>query len=240
MLNFVFRTFLISCLSSVSLFCQSQLYEFVSIENLYEQKVGAIVLTEVYRQLGIPMSIQPMPGKRAIAEAVSGRKDGEIMRIWTYGVEHPELIRVPTPYYQLETMGFHKEGSGVSVKVIDDLKSYEIFKVRGVKHTNNITAGLNNVYDYDNTKEMLSALRDDRPAIALTHTGDGIFTMNKYKIFGLSMISEPLAELKLYHYIHHSHRELVNKVDKALLKMKLSGELDKIIRDAEKRVSEGK
>lgn len=240
MMNRVLLGYLITFLPYFSMFSNAELYEFVSIENLYEQKIGAIVLTEVYRKLDVSMDIEPMPGKRAIAEAVSGRKDGEVMRIWSYGIEHPELIRVPTPYYQLETMGFYKNSSRVIIKSIDDLRAYDVFKVRGVKHTNNITDGLDRIYDYDNTKDMLNALRDDRSAIALTHTGDGIFTINKYNILGLRMIENPLAELKLYHYIHKSHKELVHKVDQILLKMKQSGELDIIIREAERLISKEK
>lgn len=232
-------TLLFLCLLK-TMTCQGQSYDFVSIEGLYEQQVGALVLKQVYERLNIPISIQPMPGKRAIAEAVSGRKDGEIMRIWSYGEEHPELLRVPTPYYQLETMGFYKKGNSIEVYKAEDLKKYEIFKVRGVKHTNNITADLKDVYDYDSTKEMLEALREGHPAVALTHTSDGIFTLNKYNIKNLEMIPEPLATLNLYHYIHNSQKNIIERVDKTLRQMKKSGELDIIIKRAEDFVSSRK
>ena len=216
----------------------AQTYHFVAIENLYEQQVGAIIIAELYKRLDIDISIQPMPGKRAIAEATSGRKDGEIMRIWTYGEEHPELIRVPTPYYQIETRGFFKAGSRVQAETVDDLKRYEVFKVRGVKHTNNITAGLDNIYDYDNTEMMLKALHKSRPSIALTHTADGMFTAKKHRIKGIEMLAEPLAKLELYHYLHNSKRHLVDKVDAMIQAMKSRGDLEKLIQQAEAQVAE--
>ena len=52
--------------------CHSAEYRFVSIQNLVEQEIGRLVLPQVYRKLGITISITPLPGKRAQAQAVSG------------------------------------------------------------------------------------------------------------------------------------------------------------------------
>ena len=213
-------------------------YDFVAIESLYEQKVGAIVMRKVYEKLGLSISIEPLPGKRAIAETISGRKHGEIMRIWTYGEEHKEVIRVPTPYYQLETMVFYKVGDDIDVKQRQDLKNYAVLKVRGVKHTNNITSGLEDVYDYDTTELMLKALRNNTGTLALTHTADGIFTARKFRLDDIRMTHKPLAELDLYHYVHRSQGHLVEKVDRVLNEMKVSGELSKVIKEAEEKVAE--
>lgn len=68
--------------------------------------MGRIVLTQVYKNIGINITISPLLGKRVQCSANSGIKDGEIMRIWTYGEENLNTIRVPTPYYYLETMPF--------------------------------------------------------------------------------------------------------------------------------------
>lgn len=211
-------------------------YDLVSIVGLYEQQVGQIILPEVYKKLGIDITITAMPGKRAMLEAVSGRKDGEIMRIWSYGIEHPETVRIPTPYYKLETMVFFKEGHDVHVDSAEDLANYSVLKVRGVKHTNNITAGLENVYDYDDTESMLRALSKHRNNIALTHTVDGLFSINKFRLQGIRWLDKPLAIFPLYHYVHKKHAHLVERLDKVLIEMKRSGELDKLIILAEKKV----
>ena len=77
-------------------FTNAEEYHFVSINNLIEQEVGRIVLPQVYKSLGIDITIVPMPGQRAQYEASSGNRDGEIMRIFTYGLENPTTHRVPT------------------------------------------------------------------------------------------------------------------------------------------------
>ena len=230
--------FLVVFSFAVASSCHGADYRFVAIENLFEQKVGALVIPKVYAKLGLSVSIEPMPGKRAIAEATSGRLQGEIMRIWTYGEEHPEVIRVPTPYYQLETRVFYKEGADVVVHRREDLRNYEVLKVRGVKHTNNITQGMEKVYDYDNTSGILRALRSNNNTLAITHTADGVYTARKLGLEGIRMVEEPLARLKLYHYIHRDQQHLVEKVDKVLRDMKASGELAQVIAEAEKKVAE--
>ena len=94
---------------------------FASIQGLVEQKVGAIVLPKVYARLGYKVEIKPLPGKRAQKSANMGTVDGEIMRIFAYGEETPNTIRVPTPYYELETTAFARRGSGVEIKNKSDL-----------------------------------------------------------------------------------------------------------------------
>lgn len=213
-------------------------YHFVSISGLYEQQVGQIIVSQIYKNLGIDISITHMPGNRAILETVSGRMDGEIMRIESYGRDHPQVLRVPTPYYNLATMVFYKKGSGIVVNSAEDLAKYSVLKVRGVKHTNNITAGLTNVYDYDDTESMLKALDKNRDNVALTHTGDGLFVIEKYQIANIEHRVKPLSVWPLYHYVHKKNAHLVEKVDRIIREMKASGELDKLTKRAEKKVFE--
>lgn len=220
----------------LSLFSRAEEYDLVSIEGLYEQQVGQLILPVIYKKLGLDITITAMPGKRAMLEAVSGRKDGEIMRIWSYGIEHPETVRVPTPYYQLETVAFYKDGADVDVASTKDLANYSVLKVRGVKHTNNITDGLTSVYDYDDTESMLRALNTSRNSIALTHSADGLFSISKHKLEGIQLINPPLATFPLYHYVHRKNSHLIEGLDKAINAMKDSGELAAVIAAAEEKV----
>lgn len=233
-----FIVFFMICvfITSVSL---AEEYHFVSIEKLIEQEIGRIIIPEIYKKMDIQVSISPMPGKRAQEEATSGTKDGEIMRIYTYGEANPTMIRVPTPYYYLETMAFIKKGSGVEIKSKEDLGKYKNVKVRGVIHTNNITAGLprENVHDINSTEQMMRFLENERADVALTNTVDGVLAL---KQLGLEKdivpVEKPLAVLELYHYIHKKNKELVQRVDAVIRKMKESGELDTLIKKAEERV----
>jgi len=209
----------------------AQDYQFVSIQNLIEQEVGRVLIPEIYKKLGYRVDITPMPGKRAQEEATSGTKDGEIMRIFTYGNENPTTIRVPTPYYYLETMGFVRKNSGVKVNSKSDLAKYRLAKVRGVK-----TQGLKNVFDLKNTKTMMEFLNRGRADIALTNTVDGVLVLEKLGYTNIGPIENPLAVLDLYNYIHEDHADIVPQVNKAILDMQSSGEMDELIKKAEAAV----
>jgi polar amino acid transport system substrate-binding protein len=212
-------------------------YHFVSIENLIEQEVGRLIIPEFYKKLGIKITISPKPGKRAQLMASTGNKDGEIMRIWTYGNETPTTIRVPTPYYQLETMPFIRKGSDVEINSKSDLKKYRIAKVRGVKHTDNITRGLTEVSDFNSTKKMMQIFKHRASIdVALTNTIDGIIELNRLGVVDIIPLKRPLATLDLYHYIHNDHAELVPRIDSVIKEMKSNGELKALIKKAEKIV----
>lgn len=235
--KFVCRIFIFvlisTCFTSI---VTAEEYHFVSIKGLIEQEVGRILIPEIYKKLNIKVTITPYPGKRAQAEAITGKKDGEIMRIWTYGKENPTTKRVSTPYYQLETMAFYKKGSNVKINNKNDLKKYKLVKVRGVKHTNNITKGMKNVKDMNSTSQMMKLLQSGRADVALTNTVDGILVLKKLGYKNIVPLKKPLAVLDLYHYIHVKHKDLVPRVNKVLKKMKASGELKKLIKKAENKV----
>lgn len=108
---FIFVSFSItSSLLALSLFTPTLSlaadYNYVSIEELVEQEVGRAIIPKIYEKIGLEVTITPLPGKRAQAEATSGVKDSEIMRIFTYGENNPTVVWVPPPYYSRETMGF--------------------------------------------------------------------------------------------------------------------------------------
>lgn len=216
--------------------CSASEYHFVSINNLIEQEIGRLVLPQIYRRLDIDIMITPLPAKRAQLEATTGKSDGEIMRIYNYGEENPSTIRVPTPYYSLETMAFIKKSSDIKITQKEDLSRYRIVKVRGVKHTNNITQGLTNVTDVDFTEQMMRLVDKGMVDVALTSTIDGLMALRILNIDDIVPLDKPLATLDLFHYIHESHKDLVPLVDRKIKEMTASGELAIIIKAAENKV----
>lgn len=211
-------------------------YNFASIELLIEQEVGRRVLPKIYENIGIEIAIEPLPAPRAQHKAFSGEKAGEIMRIWTYGDENTNTVRVPTPYYYLETMPFILRGRDVVIEDKADLAKYHLSKVRGVKHTDNITRGLKGVYEVNNTKRMFTLLRNGRVDAVLTNAFDGQLLIAKFGYDNIIPTGKVLARLDLYHYIHKDHQHLVPLVDQEIRRLKQNGELAKLIDEAERFV----
>lgn len=234
------RNMLFILLCFVAQYSFGQTLHFVSIEHLVEQEIGTIVLPQIYQKLGINITITPLPGLRAEHQASTGKVDGEVMRIYTYGNENPNLIRIPTPYFQLETMVFTRTNRGIQIKSKTELANYSVAKIRGVKHTNNITVGLQNVTDVDSTTALIKLVNHGLVDVALTNTIDGMREINTLKLEAIVVPgTHALATLDLYHYLHQDHKYLVEKVDNVFREMKASGELDKLIQDATLSILKG-
>ncbi len=223
-------------LSFMAVQAQAQDYKFVSIEGLIEQEVGREIIPVIYEKLGLSVEITPLAGKRAEQEATTGRKDGEIMRIFSYGQNNPTTLRVPTPYYKLETMAFVKKDSGIKITSKDDLRQYKVAKVSGVKHTDNLSKGLSGVKDAKSTASMMKMLNAGRVDVALTNTVDGLLVLKEIGVTSITPMDKPLAELDLYHYLHESHADMVAKVDAAIQEMVASGEMKSVVAGAEKKI----
>lgn len=54
-------------------------YNFASIELLIEQEVGRIVLPQIYKNIGIDITITPLPAKRAELLASIGRNNENLV-----------------------------------------------------------------------------------------------------------------------------------------------------------------
>lgn len=211
-------------------------YEFASIQFLIEQEIGRIVLPQIYRNIGIEIGITPFPGERAQLEANQGNKDGEIMRIWSYGDENDQSVRVPTPYYYLETVAFSLTKNKLSVESREDLKKYKLAIIRGVKHTNNITRGLTNVYVMNSTESMFKMLLNEKVDIVLTNSLDGEVVLKRLGLEHKVTGAKPLATLPLYHYINQKNRNLVPLINAEILRIRNNGVLDNMISQAEQIV----
>lgn len=215
----------------------AQHYDFASIEYLIEQEIGRIVVPQFYQNIGISVTIAPLPADRAQHLATSGLKDGEIMRIWDYGLENPSTVRVPTPYYYLETMPFVLKKTGIEIKSADDLANYRVARVRGVKHTNKITEGLPSVYDVNSTQTMFRLLLKGKVDVALTNTIDGLVSLERMGYQDLVVpMKEPLVAFPLYHYLNQKHLALVPFIDQEIQRLQQSSELKALIQRAELEV----
>ncbi|WP_246840579.1 transporter substrate-binding domain-containing protein [Lacimicrobium sp. SS2-24] len=216
----------------------AETYHFASIHSLTEQEVGRIVLPQLYNKLGISISISPLPAKRAEFSSIKGNMDGEIMRIYSYGEANPSMLRVPTPYYYLETMPFLRAGHDLRIENVADLSELSVARIWGVKHTLELTDGLKNAHDVDSTEKMMRLLMQGFVDVALTSKLNGLMTLQRHKWDSLEAYHKPLARQPLYHYVHNSHASLLPRIDQVIKDSKQSGELQRMIANAEKLVLE--
>lgn len=175
-----------------------------------------------------------MPANRAEIMASTGTLDGEVMRIWSYGVENPSIVRVPASYYQVETMPFILSHKNIEIRNKADLRNYKVGIVRGIKHTKNITSDVNTVYVSNNTENMFKHLQAGQIDVALTNTLDGKLALKKLGYNNIISMTKPIASQPLYHYIHEKHKSFIPKINQAILDFKASGQLGLLLQSTEK------
>ena len=201
--------------------------KFAQIANTPDQMVGAEILKAGYERLGIPIEIIEMPGKRALVESSQGKIDGEVHRIFRVGDDYPALIRVPTPINYIEPTAFAKN-LNLSVSGCADLKPHRIGIVRGVKHAEDCTRGMENVQVVNNSQLLMQILHRDRVDIVITARVNGLHQLKKLNLDGIHALSPPLSREPVYHYLHKKHAALVPKIDGVFKEMQKDGTLERL------------
>ena len=64
-------------------------FHFASIDGLAEQEIAEKMIVPIFNSAGFDIKIEAMPAGRARAEVVAGRKDGSLLRIFSYGENNP-------------------------------------------------------------------------------------------------------------------------------------------------------
>lgn len=224
--------FLFICLHIFIAPANADIYRFVAIEGLVAQQIGSQVMTEVYRQLGHQIHITPMPAKRAQRQAVSGIEDGEIMRVYFYGDQNPQMIRIPIPIHSVATTGFIRKDKEIIVKSREDLKKYRVAKVRGIKHTDLIARDLTKIHESNSIVYMMNALVADHIDVALTTLVDGQLSIKRMNLTDIKPLETPLALRRLYHYVHEKNAHLVPGLTSKIEELKKNGQLQDLLQSA--------
>ncbi|MDA3809995.1 MAG: transporter substrate-binding domain-containing protein [Spirochaetaceae bacterium] len=211
-------------------------YTFVALENQIVFEVCSEIIQTLYERLDMEISVVYMPGNRAETESILGSVDGEVGRISTFADGKPELIQVPTSYYQIETTAFALKDRNIQIESPGDLTPYSIAVMRGVINTDQLTKNNENLYVFDNIGTMMQFIELGRADMALTSKIGGLAALRKTGIKNVRPLPKPVVTRELYHYIHISHSDLVPLIDSIIKEMKASGELDELIKVTEEKI----
>jgi ABC-type amino acid transport substrate-binding protein len=167
-----------------------------------------------------------MPAERARTEVVAGRKDGSLLRIFSYGENNPSLIRVPTPYSTVETVAFALASKNISITTIDELGEHALVIVRGVQTTHDLTKNFSNVYEVTHLGQAIRFLRAGRADILITSDIAALAILKRLKITDINPIFD-INSLPLYVYFNFKHKNVVSKIDTAIKEKIRTSELKK-------------
>ncbi len=195
-----------------------------AIEGSQLHMASKKLLIEIYKRAGISIEIFDLPSKRAIMESSSGKKDGELIRIFNFGNVYPQLIRVPTPYTYFELAVFSKD-QDLIISGWKSLDNYRVGKVRGIKAIDDNLSGLGAVYETGTDIQLFKMLESGRIDIAISSAFEGLCRIKQLKLSSRKIVPV-LENYDGYHYLHEDNKDLIPKLDKVIKSMKESGELE--------------
>lgn len=193
--------------------------------------VNKRVVTEAYKRIGFKIQIERLPAARALKISNKGEVDGELFRIADIVNDYPNLRMIPIPIYILEARVFSKDVE-FSVNGWESLRPYNIGIVRGVKHAELGTKGMNRhiSVNYDHLFKMLYKKRVD---IVVAARLSGLESIAKLNLKEIKMLDNPIVKLPLYHFLHKKHERLIPKLTEVLRRMEKEGTLQKIRHEEE-------
>lgn len=192
------------------------------------QKVGEMLVIEIYGRLQIPVRIIKMPGKRALVSAKDGAVDGECQRIMRVQEVAPTLIRLSPHISQFEGTVFTKIPD-MKVEGWDSIKDYNIGVREGVQYIEDATKGFRRVEIIHDDPTLFQFLNSDRVDLIINPRFNGLIHLKQLNLENvIRPISPPLATFRVYNYLHVKHRKLAPIIEDLLVKMYVSGELQEL------------
>jgi hypothetical protein len=188
--------------------------------------VSADILKEAYRRIGIQINVLEVPAKRGLHNANFGRYDGEVMRIAGIAKAYPNLIMVPDFVNIMEGVAFSKNKE-IQIQGWESLKPYRIGVVRGMKFAENGTKGMERDL-VSNPVQLFKMLDRGRLDIAILSRMSSLGALKVSGVMGVYVLSPPLTKIKLYHYLHKRHKNLVPQISKTLQELEKEGVIQKI------------
>ncbi|WP_434938165.1 substrate-binding periplasmic protein [Shewanella sp. HL-SH8] len=209
---------------------------FVGVADSSIQNIGRVVLDQICFIQQLHCNIEMLPAPRAERNMREGLVNGEIMRVWRYGEDNPDFIRVPTAYYEIKTAFFTRKDTQYKIASVADIIDLNVGVLTGVKHTQNLGLDPKKVFYSTTTEKMMDLLDKKRVDVVIASYMDGMATINKMHANNLIVQSATIKTQPVYVYIHPNKKELVPIIDNGIKNLVKSGKLHLIIADAEKNV----
>lgn len=184
---------------------------------------------EAARRMGIRIEIRNYPIARRASELDRGNIDGDSGRVWQYGDEHPNLIRIDAPFSEL-VFALYTADPAVRVQSLDDLRGsgWMVEYRRGVLFCER---ALKSVVPADQVADLSS---EDQGLKKLLAGRISLYCDVEYAV--RSILNTPefrdktqlrkaftLGSVPIYPYLHRKHAQLAPRLTATLQAMLSEG-----------------
>lgn len=187
------------------------------------------IYREAFRRLNLPLTFSVMPLQRLSAEADQGQVDGEVARVPGYGADHPELIRVEEPVYDI-TWALFTTNPTLRLPQLGALTktSWRATYLRGVAICANALKPLlppDRLIDVSSDAQGFSMLRMGRSEVHCTADLSALTLQHSPEFKGVNILRRvaDIGTFPLHPYLHRRHAELAPRLATTLKQMKAEG-----------------
>ncbi len=188
------------------------------------------ILTEGYQRIGIKVKRRFYPMERALTSSNTGKTDGEMSRVEGISDKYPNLLIIPVAVLNTEIVAFSVKDISVA-KGWESLTQHSVVIQMGMKIVEINAKKFNWKYSaMIRTDQLFMTLIKGRYDVAVTELFKGYASLNKLKANSegkeyqsIKLLKPPLLEIKLYHYLHKSNKDLIPKITASLMEMEKEG-----------------
>jgi len=206
------------------------------VEDSADATAGQAVLEEAYGRLGITVEFRSYSAAEALAASNGGDVSAELQRIDGIGQVFENLVQVPIPVNIIQGVAFSKKYR-FPVTGWHSLRPYKIGIVKGIVFAEQQTFGMDRLV-FDGYSELIQAINDDLVDVGVMPRIEGLEAVHSMQNETILEMEGILETLFLYHYVHVSRSELVDRLIPVLKKMLLSGETRKMREQSIMRIME--
>lgn len=204
---------------------------FAIIDDVPSTHLAVRLLNAAYKDLGLSLTTEKVPSRRALMLADMGEVDGDLFRIASVGDRYPNLVRVPYPLLEgrLDAVTGNPDLIGLQSLDETDTTRLRVAIRRGVLIAEQTAEALDMVpVSTDSYDQMRALLEWHRVDLALVSDIEGFSPLNDPSWAPFYVFPEPAARFQLFHYLHRQHAELAEPLAAALEKLDRSGERARI------------
>ena len=200
---------------------------FSKIQDDTASEIAANILAKIYSDIGIITEFQEFSAKESLVKSSQGSADGETIRISGLSTKHADLIQLTVPLITIEGRIY----SIIPLPPFDNLKELshlEFGLVKGIILADNKTKSLKRRFA-SNAHELFDLLVKDQLTIALMNNMTATIELSRhFRNKNIRPRGPVQYKVHLYHYLHKKNAHLVDRVEEAMKRSALTGEIEEL------------
>ena len=174
-------------------------------------------LEEAYEQMGIKIAVKKLPAKRSLLDANRGLLDGELVRIEGMEKKFPNLIMIRPAVTSFKHLSLSRSPD-VKITKVQDLRKYKVAYLNGIQWQERLVEGTDakGYNDYGRALKLLELGRIDMILVDQIPIKQVLEKRTPEQNESLHFAALPIAEEKLFHYLHKKHSALIPRLEQVL------------------------